>query len=403
MFQRCSSGLAAFCVALALPSVGEEPVNRRLIYVLPEGFRGWACTEFGGLGPALPREGDALVIRVRPGEIVHTADVAGWSPQAFEVRIEGTDGSRKEPPEGVYLRRNGGTIESRTQKGHHCIFVGTEDEADGAGPPPTPQDRWPGLAQGVSADEREALLALFRATGGDHWTHRVGWLGPPGTECNWHGVSCDLRFEEPTTVTRLDLYSNNLSGPVPEELARLGHLEWLVLSDNHLSGRLPERILARWREGPLSIGADAPQLTAISEIDFEFSTVVYCAFRRVVLRADGTASQFRELCRTPEADDPHEYCEVREGRIWPTEFGKLGRLLEDRGFFALPEDYHRNITHGGSEVTRATRDGKVHRVSNYADAGPFDLWIMQRAIEGVAEADVEWMKTTTKSKCPPRP
>lgn len=45
-------------------------------------------------------------------------------------------------------------------------------------------------AHGVSVKERDALVALYNATGGSHWKNRDGWNGPSGTECEWHGVSC---------------------------------------------------------------------------------------------------------------------------------------------------------------------------------------------------------------------
>jgi Leucine Rich Repeat (LRR) protein len=47
--------------------------------------------------------------------------------------------------------------------------------------------------QVVSPQERQALLALYEATDGNHWKDHTGWLGPAGTECVWYGVSCDHR------------------------------------------------------------------------------------------------------------------------------------------------------------------------------------------------------------------
>ncbi|MGO9095836.1 MAG: hypothetical protein ACLQGV_11485 [Bryobacteraceae bacterium] len=74
-------------------------------------------------------------------------------------------------------------------------------------------------------------------------------------------------------------------------------------------------------------------------------------------------------------------------------------MLEKNGFFGLAGEHNRNVTHGTFENTRVTRDGKVHAVSNYADAAPVELWVVQRAIEGVAQS-VEWEKTTTQPECP---
>jgi hypothetical protein len=95
-------------------------------------------------------------------------------------------------------------------------------------------------ARGVSVQERQALIALFEATGGTHWKNRGGWLGHPGTECTWEGVGCQPSTHEPTTVTGPRLSENNLQGTIPKAAEQLMHLETLELSGNHLSGKAPE-------------------------------------------------------------------------------------------------------------------------------------------------------------------
>ena len=42
----------------------------------------------------------------------------------------------------------------------------------------------------IPQSEREPLISLYNATNGDDWTNSDGWTGAPGTECNWHGVTC---------------------------------------------------------------------------------------------------------------------------------------------------------------------------------------------------------------------
>jgi hypothetical protein len=71
----------------------------------------------------------------------------------------------------------------------------------------------------IPASEREALEAIFGATGGVNWTHREGWGGEVGTECNWYGVECAPDYEvEPTGnhVVGLNLRQNNLVGVIPD-------------------------------------------------------------------------------------------------------------------------------------------------------------------------------------------
>ena len=43
-------------------------------------------------------------------------------------------------------------------------------------------------------------------------------------------------------VTGLKLYNNNLTGPIPPELGKLGSLQWLNLSDNNLTGPIPPEL-----------------------------------------------------------------------------------------------------------------------------------------------------------------
>ena len=88
--------------------------------------------------------------------------------------------------------------------------------------------------------DREALGALFDATGGGAWFNNWGWKTdtPLG---RWRGVTTDSAGR----VTRLDLggpFGNNLVGAVPGEIGDLSRLTRLDLSGNQLSGGLPERI-----------------------------------------------------------------------------------------------------------------------------------------------------------------
>ncbi|MCY4661517.1 MAG: hypothetical protein OXF93_17175 [Acidobacteria bacterium] len=87
-----------------------------------------------------------------------------------------------------------------------------------------------------SADDREALEALYHAAGGPDWIDRTNWLSnqPLGT---WFGVQT-----EGGRVTSLDLCGpggNNLRGSIPPELGMLARLKDLRLSNNALTGPIP--------------------------------------------------------------------------------------------------------------------------------------------------------------------
>jgi hypothetical protein len=53
------------------------------------------------------------------------------------------------------------------------------------------------LSGHVSEVERQALMELFAATGGERWTKRDGW-GTSAPVCKWHGVFCDFVAGNPS-------------------------------------------------------------------------------------------------------------------------------------------------------------------------------------------------------------
>lgn len=407
----------------AQSSQSSADIAQKFHFLLPNGFRGWVCVDFGVVGaPPLPREGDALVIRPFQGKVLATSDKTDTLFLYGDATYE-FNGQRRPLPDEVTVQGGPSRTGSAEPTERRCAFVGTIDEKDAAGEAPG-FEHHSGNGVAIPSEERQALEALYKASGGDHWDHRVGWLGPPGTECSWHGVSCGLSDNEALRIVYLDLAENNLHGAIPKEigqlrnlqslnlhgnqltggipstLGQLADLEWLTLFGNHLSGLVPDPLIQRWLAGTLDISAESYLLTDISEIDFESSApAVLCARQRIVLRADGSVVTYTERCRSAAPDDRTTFCEVKKGRIGNGEFGKIGWLIERSAFFELRSDYQRSLTHATFENTRVTRRGTVHEVSNYAGAGPFVLWTIQRAIEGVA-AIVEWEKPSTQQECP---
>jgi hypothetical protein len=255
----------------------------------------------------------------------------------------------------------------------------------------------------IAPEERQALVALYHATNGPNWTNKSGWLGPPGTECDWYGVTCDppeRTAKRTPSVVSVELSENKLAGAVPPELGHLKNLEWLEIFGNHLTGRLPGSLLQRWLAGPLQVGAEAHLLTTVTKVDYEWSAhAVPCARQRIVLESNGNAVVYTERCRNATPDDRTTFCEVKEGQLLPAEFARLAWGMEKAGFFRLRSQYDRSMTHSVFENTRVTRNGKTVAVSNYASAGPFELWGIQRVIEGIA-ANVETIKTSQLPTCP---
>lgn len=157
----------------------------------------------------------------------------------------------------------------------------------------------PAFAQ-VPAQERAALAALYRSTGGAEWRDRSGWMGRPGTECRWHGVVCDsgqvveLRLSsnglaggippELAGLARLrvlDLRSNALEGAIPAELGQLGRLEILDLAYNRLSGEIPRglgrlgllRVLSLERNALTGVPSGLGRLASLVTLDLSFNPI----------------------------------------------------------------------------------------------------------------------------------
>lgn len=98
------------------------------------------------------------------------------------------------------------------------------------------------LAQAsIPESERAVLINLFNLTNGASWLDKTGWLGAEGTECQWHGVSCET-INGADSVVQLSLPANGLQGPIPLNIDQLPNLKVLDLSQNRLNGVLPESI-----------------------------------------------------------------------------------------------------------------------------------------------------------------
>ena len=85
--------------------------------------------------------------------------------------------------------------------------------------------------------DREALVALYNATGGRDWVRNDNWLSdaPIG---EWYGIATDADSH----VTQILLKANQLNGEIPPELNQLTRLEILELGDNQLTGEIPPEL-----------------------------------------------------------------------------------------------------------------------------------------------------------------
>lgn len=85
--------------------------------------------------------------------------------------------------------------------------------------------------------ERDALVALYNATNGAHWTQNRNWASDEPLD-QWEGVFLDAQGR----ISQLNLNLNGLRGPVPDEIGLLRHLRRLDLGANQLTGALPSAL-----------------------------------------------------------------------------------------------------------------------------------------------------------------
>ena len=84
--------------------------------------------------------------------------------------------------------------------------------------------------------DRQALIALYRTTGGPNWNRNDNWLSDSPVDL-WFGVATGLNGN----VESLSLGKNNLSGSIPDELFDLKGLKVLRFFGNNLEGEISPR------------------------------------------------------------------------------------------------------------------------------------------------------------------
>ena len=96
-----------------------------------------------------------------------------------------------------------------------------------------------GTFLGDARTDRQALVVLYRRTGGTDgtWRNSTNWLtDAPLSE--WYGVTTDSFGR----VTALNLWANNISGEIPPAVGDLRLMVTLKLDENRISGELPNAL-----------------------------------------------------------------------------------------------------------------------------------------------------------------
>ena len=126
-----------------------------------------------------------------------------------------------------------------------------------------------------AAKVKTALQKLYEVTGGDNWTDHTNWLNFDVPYGEWYGLTA-----EDGKVTEIDMYYNNLTGTLPDELADLQDLKVIRLSYNKLTGVTDKlKNLTSLTEldlsgNPLNAFPDIYSISSLKKLDLENTGLV---------------------------------------------------------------------------------------------------------------------------------
>ena len=89
----------------------------------------------------------------------------------------------------------------------------------------------------IPQSEKDALKALYDATGGTNWVNKTGWDFNTAVTSGWYGITVSGGH-----VISIKLMNNQLNGTIPTEIGQLTQLVSIFLSNNNLSGTIPSEI-----------------------------------------------------------------------------------------------------------------------------------------------------------------
>lgn len=260
----------------------------------------------------------------------------------------------------------------------------------------------------VPVAERMVLMEIYSSTGGGRWSNHSGWA-TESSVCDWYGVSCDFLEGDDANhpvVVGLSLSLNNLEGTLPASLAELRHLKSLSLSDNRLSGIVPEAILERWDRHELEFdgfGNTFSNLVLRASVEHSAVALLCSATEDVRYRIEFDEPKNRatfQSVRCASGRSRKTYCLVREGT--PPSLARLSRGLRMLRFTTFRPQYDypfSSTTHGVYLTTEATwGDGSKMSVETYNEQGPIEVWSAQQLFLGLL-SDWSWERETRRAKC----
>ena len=261
----------------------------------------------------------------------------------------------------------------------------------------------------VPARERQVLIELFAATGGDRWTDHDGW-GTARPTCDWYGVWCTFLGGETNrpVVAGIHLAANNLRGVLPASVSILWHLQSLDVAGNHLTGVMPETLLRRWDRHAFEFNGSGNAFSNfVVHVVLEYSASgTLCApdadvrYRFEVDGVTGRAVFQTIRCASSDVRSRETYCLVRTGTLSSLE--RFSRALAGLGFGTFQSNYDFPFTaqtHGLFITTSALwGNGSRKAVETYARQGPRDVWLAQQLFLGLL-SEADWNGESRAAKC----
>jgi hypothetical protein len=259
----------------------------------------------------------------------------------------------------------------------------------------------------VSEVERQTLIEFFAATGGQRWTKHDGW-GTTAPVCDWYGVFCDFVDGDPNQpfVAGLSLSFNSLDGQIPASLGNLTRLRSLDITNNRLSGTVPEPLLQRWDDHQFEFSGDGNSFSDVvvrASLEYSASGVLCAEHDDLRFRLDLDAVTNRAVfqsVRCADAKSRRTYCFVREGT--PGSLARFSRELKKLNFARSEPKYDylfSGVTHGVYLTPTATWGNKSRiSVETYNRQGPREVWTAQQLFLGLL-AEASWDRESRTSKC----
>lgn len=132
--------------------------------------------------------------------------------------------------------------------------------------------------------EREALVAFYDASGGEHWSDNARWLDAGTPHCSWFGLKCNYEG----LLVSMNMRSNNVSGSDSFRHLAFPLLKFLDLAENRLTGELSSDRLSSLRRlewidlsgNDLAGHADLTLPPAVTNANYSSNSFTSAGFRR---------------------------------------------------------------------------------------------------------------------------